>query len=86
MKMNIIKSKLASTGVLTNPKTAAIVLAATLGSTTASAALPAEAEAAMTSISTLVTDFIAAAWPIVVLLTVGSVGIKLFKKFSAKAS
>lgn len=86
MKTNIIKSKLASMGVLTNPKTAAIVLAAILGSTTANAALPAEAEAAMTAISALVTDFVAAAWPIVVLLVVGSVGIKLFKKFSAKAS
>ena len=86
MKSNTIKSKLASAGVLTNPKTAAIVLAAALGSTTANAALPAEAEAAMTAISTLVTDFIAAAWPIVVLLVVGKVGIKLFKSFSAKAS
>lgn len=86
MKRNIIKSKLASAGVLTNPKTAAIVLAAALGSTTANAALPAEAEAAMTALLALVTDFVAAAWPIVVLLVTGTIGIKLFKKFSAKAS
>lgn len=84
--MNILKSKIAATGVLSNPKTTAIVLAAAMGSTTANAALPAEAEAAMTAIGALVTDFVAAAWPIVVLLVVGTIGIKLFKKFSNKAS
>ncbi|MUK67664.1 major coat protein [Aliivibrio fischeri] len=70
----------------TKPKTALIVLSALVGSTTANAALPAEAEAAMTAIGTLITDFIAAGWPIVVSLVVGVIGIKLFKKFSAKVS
>ncbi|MUK93474.1 phage coat protein [Aliivibrio fischeri] len=70
----------------TKPKTALIVLSALVGSTTANAALPAEAGDAMTAIATLITDFIAAGWPIVVSLVVGTIGIKLFKKFSAKVS
>ncbi|MCE7534842.1 major coat protein [Aliivibrio fischeri] len=70
----------------TKPKTALIVLSALVGSTTANAALPTEAADAMTAIGTLITDFIAAGWPIVVSLVVGVIGIKLFKKFSQKVS
>ncbi|MGN2752519.1 major coat protein [Aliivibrio fischeri] len=70
----------------TKPKTALIVLSALVGSTTANAALPQEAADAMTAIGTLITDFIAAGWPIVVSLVVGVIGIKLFKKFSQKVS
>lgn len=78
MKIQFLKSQ--------KSKVALIGLAALMGSTTASAALPAEAEAAMTAIGTLITDFIAAGWPIVVSLVVGVIGIKLFKKFSGKVS
>lgn len=50
----------------------------------ASAALPAEAQAAMDSVNTFVTDILAAVWPIVAAATVGFVGIKLFKKGASK--
>ncbi|EGU31009.1 hypothetical protein VII00023_20732 [Vibrio ichthyoenteri ATCC 700023] len=69
-----------------NVTKATLIVGALLGSATASAALPAEAEAAFTAVSTFATDVIAAAWPIVTLLTVGFIGMKLFKKAANKAS
>ncbi|KOO14412.1 hypothetical protein AKJ18_13500 [Vibrio xuii] len=62
----------------------AIALLATAG--TASAALPADAQAAIDSISTFVTDILAAAWPIAATITGGFIGIKLFKKGANKAT
>jgi len=44
------------------------------------AALPTEATAAFTSIGTMITDVIAATWVPVALVTVGFIGIKLFKR------
>ncbi|WP_076588738.1 major coat protein [Vibrio ostreicida] len=52
----------------------------------ASAALPADAQAAMDSVSTFATDILAATWPIAITLTVGFIGIKLFKKGASKAT
>lgn len=62
----------------------AAVLVLTAGS--ASAALPADAQTAIESVSTFVTDILAAIWPIATALTVGFVGIKLFKKGANKAT
>lgn len=53
---------------------------------TASAALPADAQAAIDAVSTFVTDILAAVWPIAATLTVGFVGIKLFKKGANKVT
>ena len=50
------------------------------------AALPADAQAAVDSITTFSDDIIAAAWPIAATIVVASIGIKLFKKFSNKAT
>lgn len=50
------------------------------------AILDADATAAIASISTFVTDIIAAVWPLAGAIAVGSIGIGLFKKFTAKAS
>lgn len=69
-----------------NTKTLSVVAVAALGSVGAHAELPAGAAAAMTSISTLVDDTLAAVWPIATALTVGFIGIKLFKKGANKAS
>ncbi|WP_105902101.1 major coat protein [Vibrio gangliei] len=69
-----------------NTKTFSVVAVAALGSVGAHAELPAGAASAMTEITTLVDDIIAAVWPIVTALTVGFVGIKLFKKGANKAS
>ncbi|GAO35794.1 hypothetical protein SCT_1186 [Sulfuricella sp. T08] len=51
----------------------------------ASAALPAEATAAFTSLSGSVTDILAAIWPILAAVTVGFALIKLFKRGTSKA-
>lgn len=52
----------------------------------ASAALTGDAATAMTSLSTFADDMIAAAWPIATTVVVAAIGIKLFKKFTSKAS
>lgn len=70
---------------IVNLKTLAVASVA-LSATAANAALPPEAEAAFTALSTNVTDILAAVWPIAVSLTVGFVGIKLFKKGANKAT
>lgn len=60
----------------------ALVLAA---SGSANAALPQAVTDAFGSVSTLVTDMEAAAWPIVTLMVVAFAAIGLFKKFANKA-
>lgn len=62
----------------------AISLLVTAGA--ASAALPADAQAAIDSVKTFGDDILAAIWPIAATLTVGFVGIKLFKKGANKAT
>jgi len=52
----------------------------------ASAALTGDAATAMTSLSTFADDMIAAAWPIATAIVVATIGIKLFKKFTSRAS
>lgn len=61
-----------------------VALATTAG--VASAALPADAQAAIDAISTFATDILASAWGIVTLVTVGFIGMKLFKKGANKAT
>lgn len=46
----------------------------------AQAALPTEATTAFSSLSTAVTDILAAVWPVVAAVLVGFVTIKLFKR------
>jgi hypothetical protein len=67
-------------------KAAATTVVVATSITTAQAALPAAAQAAVDSISTFGTDIIDAAWPIATMIVVASIGIKLFKKFSSKAT
>lgn len=52
----------------------------------ASAAVPAEVTAAFASITDTATGTLALVWPIAVTLTVGFVGLKLFKKGANKAA
>ena len=52
----------------------------------ANADLPAEAQAAVDSVNSFATDMIAWAWPVVATVTVAAIGIKLFKKFTSKAT
>ncbi|EPO2454047.1 major coat protein [Providencia rettgeri] len=44
------------------------------------------AEAAFTSLGEEANSYLGYAWPIVVAITVGLIGIKLFKKFANKAA
>jgi len=60
-----------------------VVLAGIAGS--AAAAVPAEVTAAFASISETAAGTLALVWPIAVTLTVGFVGLKLFKKGANKA-
>jgi len=64
----------------------AVVLGVLMGSSSAFAAMPAGATAALTSVTEFSDSMIAAAWPIVGSITVATVGIKLFKKFTNKAT
>lgn len=52
----------------------------------AMALLPTEASDAVTEVSTFVTDIKAAVWPIAAAVTVGLIGIGLFKKFTSRAA
>lgn len=52
----------------------------------ANAALPLDSQTAVDGISLFANDMIAAAWPIAATIVVASIGIKLFKKFSNKAT
>jgi len=69
-------------------KSGAVVsgLALALVAGAAQAALPTEAAAAFSTISTNVTDILASVWPIVATMTGGFVLIKLFKKGASKAT
>ncbi|KJY76354.1 major coat protein [Vibrio nigripulchritudo] len=81
--LNNIKDKLA------NGKTQIISLSALVGaavSSTASAALPPEAEAAKEALTTAATDYVSMAWTIVPIVVVGFIGIKLFRKSAQKAT
>lgn len=58
----------------------ALLLASVMLAGAAQAALPTEATAAFTTVSTSVTDVFAAVWPIIAAVVGGFVLIKLFKK------
>ncbi len=57
-----------------------------VGATSAHAELPVDAGAAVDAVSAFASDILAAAWGIAATITVGFVGIKLFKKGVNKAS
>ncbi|ORT76780.1 MULTISPECIES: major coat protein [Citrobacter] len=56
------------------------------GTTTTTSLMPEEAKTAWTNLITLGGEYISQAWPLVVVIVSGSIGIKLFKKFTSKAS
>ncbi len=56
------------------------------GATSAHAALPTDAQTAVDSVTTFANDILTAAWAIAAVITVGFVGIKLFKKGVNKAT
>ena len=63
-----------------------VAVATVVASAGAMAALPTEASTAFGTISTNVTEILAAIWPIVALSTGGFILIKLFKKGANKAA
>lgn len=72
-----------------NTNTAAksgLLAALMIASGMAAAAVPAEVTAAFATITDTATGVLALVWPIAVTLTVGFVGLKLFKKGANKAS
>jgi len=68
-----------------NPLALMVGFLLTMLSAFAHAALPAEATAAFTTISTGVTDVIAAVWPILAAVVGGFSLMKLFKRGASKA-
>ena len=74
MKLQNLKTKLG----------AATLAAGSLVASSAHAALPTEAAAAMTAIGTGITDAEAAAWPIIGAALVAGIVIKLVKRFANK--
>lgn len=72
-----------------NTNTAAksgLLAALMIASGMAAAAVPVEVTAAFATITDTATGVLALVWPIAVTLTVGFVGLKLFKKGANKAS
>ncbi|WP_018414797.1 major coat protein [Teredinibacter turnerae] len=67
-------------------KLGAVITIAAGAASSANAALPADAQTAVDSVSTFATDMITWAWPVVATVTVAAIGIKLFKKFTNKAT
>lgn len=67
-------------------KLLAVMTTVLLASGTANAALDANSQAAVDSISTYANVILAAVWPIATVITVGFVGIKLFRKGVNKAT
>lgn len=67
-------------------KAAAIVAGFGAVMSSAHAALSTDQAAAFTAIQTTGTDMITAAWPVVIAIVGGLIGIKLFKKVSSRAS
>jgi len=64
----------------------AVVLGALMGSSSAFAAMPEAATTALAGVTSFADSMIEAAWPIVGTITVATIGIKLFKKFTNKAT
>lgn len=63
-----------------------LVTLLSLTATQAQAALSTEAAAAFTALEGAGADYIAAAWGVAVVIVIGFVGIKLFKKAVGKAT
>ncbi|HAS6777587.1 TPA: hypothetical protein I7305_12955 [Vibrio parahaemolyticus] len=76
-KQNKVRAAMAKAGAVVTAKRAA---------SGAHAALPEQAAQAFTSLGTYVTDMLTSTWGIAVPLTVGFIGIKLFKKGANKAT
>lgn len=72
---------------ISKPKslTAVLLLLAFTAATPAFAAVDPNIQAGITVILTAVTDMIAAVWPVIIAVTVGTASIVLFKKFTRKA-
>ncbi|MDN3617025.1 major coat protein [Vibrio gallaecicus] len=68
------------------PKRVAVGSIALMVAGSASAALPADAQAALDAIALFVTDLLTGVWPIATALLVGFIGIKLVKKGANKAT
>ncbi|MDF4806108.1 hypothetical protein P3586_34735 [Vibrio parahaemolyticus] len=77
---------MAKAGAVVTAKRAAFGGALLMAAAGAHAALPEQAAQACTSLGTFVTAMLTSTWGIAVPLTVGFIGIKLFKKGANKAT
>ena len=85
-KQNKVRAALSKARAAVTDKRAVIAGALLTAGSSAHAALPQAAADAFTSLGTYVTDMLTSTWGIAVPLTVGFIGIKLFKKGANKAT
>ncbi|MFH0276595.1 major coat protein [Vibrio alginolyticus] len=85
-KQSKVRAAMAKAGAVVTAKRATFGGALLMAASGAHAALPEQAAQAFTSLGTFVTDMLTSTWGIAVPLTVGFIGIKLFKKGANKAT
>ncbi|ALR95601.1 major coat protein [Vibrio alginolyticus] len=85
-KQSKVRAAMAKSGAVVTAKRATFGGALLMAASGAHAALPEQAAQAFADLSTFVTDMLASTWTIAVPLTVGFIGIKLFKKGASKAT
>nr|WP_321460774.1 major coat protein [uncultured Vibrio sp.] len=85
-KQSKVRAAMSKAGAVVTAKRAAIGGALLTAASGANAALPEVATSAFTELGSYVTDMLTSTWGIAVPMTVGFIGIKLFKKGANKAT
>ncbi|HHX8536076.1 TPA: major coat protein [Vibrio alginolyticus] len=85
-KQSKVRAAMAKAGAVVTAKRAAFGGALLMAASSANAALPEEATQAFSTLASYVTEMLTSTWGIAVPMTVGFIGIKLFKKGANKAT
>ena len=85
-KQSKVRAAMAKAGAVVTAKRAAFGGALLMAASSANAALPEVATQAFSTLGTYVTEMLTSTWGIAVPMTVGFIGIKLFKKGANKAT
>lgn len=85
-KQSKVRAAMAKAGAVVTAKRAAFGGALLMAASSANAALPEVATQAFSTLANYVTEMLTSTWGIAVPMTVGFIGIKLFKKGANKAT
>ncbi|HCG6943385.1 TPA: hypothetical protein NJ333_000779 [Vibrio parahaemolyticus] len=85
-KQSKVRAAMAKAGAVVTAKRAAFGGALLMAASSANAALPEVATQAFSTLASYVTEMLTSTWAIAVPMTVGFIGIKLFKKGANKAT